>query len=283
LQESGKESCKDPARKKASDPFRSSGLIQRGRGIHETKGMQPEGAKVRRMFAEVAPRYDLLNHTLSGGIDALWRKRMVAKALEGGAGLEGSAAVRVLDVCSGTGDLAFSFARAGCLVFGGDFCVEMLERGEEKRSSRQHGERVRFFAADAQRLPFARDSFDLATVAFGIRNVQDPVQGLRDMARVVRPGGKVLVLEFAKPRTPVLGPLYLWYFRRILPKIGSLLSPGSRGSKAYDYLPESVMQFPEREAFVSLMEEAGLESCQYKLLSFGIACLYWGLVPKGSG
>ncbi len=230
------------------------------------------------MFAEVAPRYDLLNHTLSGGIDALWRKKTVARALEGIDGVVSS--IRVLDVCSGTGDLAFSFARAGCRVFGGDFCVEMLERGERKRLTRESGEQVRFFAADAQRLPFASNSFDCATVAFGIRNVQDPVQGLRDMARVVRPGGKVLVLEFSKPRTPVLGPLYLWYFRKILPKIGALLSPGSRGSNAYKYLPESVMQFPEREAFAKLMMEAGLERTQFKLLSFGIACLYWGFVPE---
>jgi demethylmenaquinone methyltransferase/2-methoxy-6-polyprenyl-1,4-benzoquinol methylase len=230
------------------------------------------------MFAEVAPRYDFLNHTLSGGIDALWRKKTVAKALEGRS--TSSQPVRVLDVCSGTGDLAFSFARAGCRVFGGDFCVEMLDRGERKRGMRAYGDRLRFFAADAQHLPFVSDSFDCATVAFGIRNVQDPVQGLRDMARVVRPGGKVLVLEFSKPRTPVLGPLYLWYFRNILPKIGALLSPRSRASNAYDYLPESVMHFPEREAFVALMEEAGLEKAQFKLLSFGIACLYWGFVPE---
>ncbi len=250
--------------------------------------MQPEGREVRKMFAEVAPRYDFLNHTLSGGVDALWRRKTVAVALEGmaldGMPLEGmgdkASALRVLDVCSGTGDLAFSFARAGCRVFGGDFCFEMLERGENKRGMRKGGERVRFFAADAQRLPFAPDTFDCATVAFGIRNVQDPVQGLRDMARVVRPGGKVLVLEFSKPRTPVLGPLYLWYFRKILPKIGALLSPRSRGSDAYKYLPESVMKFPEREAFIALMGEAGLERSRFKLLSFGIACLYWGFVPE---
>jgi len=226
------------------------------------------------MFANVAPRYDFLNHALSGGIDILWRRRTVDRALAHGAGER-----RVLDLCTGTGDLALMFAARGCDVVGADFCPEMLELGRAKRGQR----RVEFLGADVQHLPFRDSDFDLSTVAFGIRNVEDPVRGLREMRRVVRPGGRVLVLEFARPRAPVVGRLYLWYFRRVLPKIGALLSRASREDRAYDYLPDSVMHFPDRDDFLALMREAGLTDVRYELLSFGIAALYVGVVPDGGG
>lgn len=223
------------------------------------------------MFADCAPRYDRLNRTLSAGVDVLWRKHTVRRALQD----KDPKQLRVLDLCSGTGDLALAFAREGCSVVGADFCPEMLYRGNEKRLARSDldGD-LRFVAADAQRLPFVDNEFDIATVAFGIRNVHAPRRGLQELARVVRPGGRVFVLEFSKPRARIVGPLYLWYFRKVLPKIGKLLAPAARKHEAYDYLPESVMRFPEREEFCALMVEAGLVSAEYEPLSFGIASLY---------
>lgn len=232
---------------------------------------------VRQMFAGVAPRYDLLNRTLSGGVDVLWRRQTVRSALEGGRACD----LRVLDLCTGTADLALAFAARGCDVVGADFCPEMLLVGERKRRRVSAGPRVRLVGADALRLPFVDDSFDVATVAFGIRNVADPVRGLAEMVRVVRRGGRVLVLEFSRPRAPVLGSLYLWYFRRVLPRLGAMLSPKSRKSRAYEYLPESVMKFPEREGFLDLMRDAGLVDVSFRSLSLGIAALYVGVVSQG--
>ncbi|PIE23092.1 MAG: dimethylmenaquinone methyltransferase [Planctomycetota bacterium] len=231
------------------------------------------------MFAGVARRYDFLNRSLSVGVDTIWRRRTVKRALRGRRAED----TEVLDLCTGTGDLALAFAQQGCAVLGLDFCPEMVVLGEEKRQKRLPKQaklqRLRFGVADAQALPLPNDAYDVATVAFGIRNVQNPLRGLRELARVLRPGGLLLVLEFARPRTPVLGPLYLWYFRHILPKLGKLLSPGSRDHDAYGYLPESVMSFPEREGFTRLMQEAGLEDCRYTAFHMGIAALYQGRVP----
>lgn len=227
------------------------------------------------MFAGVAPRYDFLNHALSGGIDVLWRRRTVREALSPDEGRP----LLVLDVCTGTADLALAFAARGCEVVGADFCQEMLAIGEQKRRRKGAGVRLRLLNADALRLPFADDQFDVASVAFGIRNLEDPVRGLREMARVVRPGGRVLVLEFALPRAPLFGRLYGWYFRHVLPRVGSLLAERSRDSGAYRYLPDSVVRFPERGDFIRLMHRAGLAQARYDLLSWGIAALYVGQVP----
>ncbi len=241
------------------------------------KGLQPEGPKIRQMFADVAPRYDFLNHTLSGGVDRLWRRHTVSRGLTPFAEATDAS---VLDLCSGTGDLALAFAAKGCSVVGADFCPEMLVIGERKRRGAKGGGGLSFLAADAQALPFNDDQFDLATVAFGIRNVEDPQRGLAEMGRVVKPGGKVFVLEFSRPRTPILGSVYMWYFRHILPRLGALLSRGSRDSKAYSYLPDSVLEFPDRDDFLALMQAAGLVDGRYRLLSFGIAALYEGRVPE---
>ncbi|MCB9880890.1 MAG: bifunctional demethylmenaquinone methyltransferase/2-methoxy-6-polyprenyl-1,4-benzoquinol methylase UbiE [Planctomycetes bacterium] len=234
----------------------------------------PNANAVRAMFADVAPRYDRMNRTLSAGVDVLWRRHTVRRVLAGQ-----NRRLRVLDVCSGTGDLALALARAGCDVVGTDFCAEMLERAMTKR--REATNDVRFLAADTQRLPFDDGEFDVATVAFGIRNVHDPRVGLADMRRVVKPGGRVFVLEFSKPKTRLVGPAYLWYFRKVLPRLGRILAPATRRHEAYDYLPESVLRFPEREEFVRLMQDAGLEDARFEPLTFGIASLYEGRKPIG--
>ena len=231
-----------------------------------------EGSEVRQMFARVADRYDRANHTLSLGIDVLWRRAAVRLA-------ELVPGERVLDVCAGTGDLTLSIARSGGRAVGSDFCPEMLAWARRKGARLEARDRPTYVAADTLRLPFEDDAFDLATVAFGIRNVTDPVAGLREMARVVRPGGRIVVLEFTKPRLPLVRGTYLFYFRRVLPRLGRWIS-GDRGG-AYDYLPESVMSFPEREAFLDLMRDAGLGSPRARVLTCGIASVYRAEVPAG--
>jgi demethylmenaquinone methyltransferase / 2-methoxy-6-polyprenyl-1,4-benzoquinol methylase len=227
----------------------------------------PEGPTIRNMFAAVAPGYDRTNRALSLGLDVLWRRQAVrtvaVKSGEGG-----------LDICTGTGDLCFALQSAGASMVGSDFCVPMLERAGKKR---QRGTVApEFVAADAMALPFRSASFDFATVAFGIRNVSDPLLGLREMARVVRPGGRVVVLEFSKPRVPLLGLVYWFYFRHILPRLGALISGVRNG--AYRYLHDSVTAFPEREAFLELMRQAGLQRSGVRLLTGGIAAIYRGEV-----
>ena len=228
----------------------------------------PAGPTIQRMFAEVAEGYDRANHILSLGIDALWRRRAVALARV-------QPGERALDVCAGTGDLALQLAAAGARVVGADFCAPMLAQARRKAARR--GDRApRFLCGDALALPFGSRAFDLCTVAFGIRNVEDPVAALREMARVTRPGGRVVVLEFCRPRVPVLGSVYLFYFRRVLPRLGRWITGTANG--AYQYLPDSVMAFPERAAFLELMLAAGLASPRLQILSGGIAALYRGEV-----
>ena len=228
----------------------------------------PEERLVRSMFARIAPRYDLLNHLLSMGIDRGWRRRLLARAGE----LGGKLAV---DACSGTGDLALVLARGGARVLGVDFTFEMLERARAKKPDPRGGP-VAFVHGDALRLPVPDGAADLSTVAFGIRNVADRRRGLEELRRVVRPGGQVFVLEFSMPRNRLLRRLYLFYFTALLPRIGGFIS-GDAG--AYNYLPDTVLAWPSPEEFQGEMEEAGLEACGFELLSGGIACLSFGRVP----
>jgi len=239
----------------------------------QNRGLMPDGPKIQQMFAEVAPGYDRANRALSLGIDLWWRRQTVRM-------VGAVAGERGLDVCAGTGDLSFALQRAGAQVVGADFCAPMLTRARHK--GRPVGDMAgteagpSFLAADTMALPFPDHSFDFATVAFGIRNVSDPLVGLREMARVVRPGGRIVVLEFAKPRVPLLGAAYRFYFRRVLPKLGGWIS-GAK-NHAYQYLHDSVMAFPEREQFLSLMRDAGLGSPRQRLLTGGIAAIYRGEV-----
>ena len=226
--------------------------------------------RVRRMFGEIARRYDLLNHLLSLGIDRSWRRRTVR--LVPPAGEE-----PILDVCTGTGDLALAYWRASgpeVPIVGTDFCLPMLRIGREKCCRLGAADRIDLLEADTQRLPFADDWFQIVCVAFGLRNVSDTDAGLREMVRVCRPGGRVAVLEFSMPTTWPLGTLYGWYFHRLLPWIGQALARNAQG--AYNYLPQSVGQFPQAETLVRRMQQAGLKKVEYHRFTFGIATLYVG-------
>lgn len=226
-------------------------------------------ARIRTMFGRIAPWYDLLNHLLSLNVDTSWRRRTTHLApADGGP---------ILDVCTGTGDLALDYDRVsgGVSIIGADFCREMLVRAVEKSRQRGVGERVRFVEADAQALPFAAASFRLVTCAFGLRNVTDTDRGLAEMVRVTQPGGRVAVLEFSRPRGPVFGRIYRWYFRHILPRVGQVLSRSP--DSAYRYLPESVMAFPDGEELAARLRAHGLIDVRYFPLTFGIATLYIGV------
>jgi demethylmenaquinone methyltransferase/2-methoxy-6-polyprenyl-1,4-benzoquinol methylase len=229
--------------------------------------------RIRRMFGGIAPWYDFLNHLLSLNVDKRWRARTTRLAPPAADG-------PILDVCTGTGDLALAYDRAagGRLpVIGADFCRPMLDIADRKAARAGVADRVTFTEADAQALPFPADHFQLVTCAFGLRNVADTDRGLREMVRVARPGGRVAILEFSKPTHPLLGRLYLWYFRRVLPGIGQLLSRSP--DSAYRYLPASVLQFPDGEALAERMRAAGLANVRYHPFTFGIATLYVGEKP----
>jgi demethylmenaquinone methyltransferase/2-methoxy-6-polyprenyl-1,4-benzoquinol methylase len=229
------------------------------------------GRRVRRMFGEIARRYDLLNHLLSLGIDRRWRRRTVRLVPPSEDG-------PVLDVCTGTADLALAYWRAGrgaVRVVGADFCRPMLVLGEEKSRRVRADGQVTLVEADAQQLPFGDDRFEVVSVAFGLRNVSDTDRGLREMVRVCRPGGRVAVLEFSLPQVWALRKLYGWYFRFVLPIVGQALARNRQA--AYNYLPESVGEFPQREALVAQMERAGLTQVRFHPFTFGIAILYVGV------
>jgi demethylmenaquinone methyltransferase/2-methoxy-6-polyprenyl-1,4-benzoquinol methylase len=227
------------------------------------------------MFGEIAPRYDFLNHLLSLGIDLHWRRQTVRRVPPEGA-------EPVLDLCAGTGDLALAYFRHGGTdspIVAADFCGEMLAIGRQKGQRAGANGRLTFVEADAQQLPFPDDSFQIVSVAFGLRNVADPSRALAEMVRVCRPGGRVAVLEFSLPRRQPLRGVYRWYFRHVLPRIGALFARGSDG--AYNYLPNSVGEFASGQALCDLMAGAGLGEVQFKPLTFGVATLYVG--RKGLG
>lgn len=229
---------------------------------------------VRTMFDAIAPRYDLLNSVLSARMHHHWRRVAVDMARLA----PGDAA---LDVCTGTGDLAFEMARRVGMtgsVVGSDFSAPMLSLADKKRGGAGK-EAVRFTLADTMALPFPDNTFDAVTVGFGIRNVSDIPLGLREMARVLRPGGRAVILEFSQPQNPVFAALYRWYSFTLLPFFGGLVS-GRRA--AYEYLPSSVAAFHTREEIAGMLKDVGLGDVQIRELALGAVVVHAGTKAKGA-
>lgn len=247
------------------------------------KGTHPEGAvseadaskKVREMFTQIAPRYDLLNHLLSFELDRLWRAR-AAQCLR--PILERPDAL-VLDLCCGTGDLAFALAKEGrARILGADFAHTMLVRARAKRPAQAATDGsastpVSFFEADALCLPFADASFDLVTSAFGFRNLANYEAGLREIYRILKPGGTIAILEFAEPPEGSLGDLYRWYFTKVLPRIGWLVSGHQ---SAYSYLPRSVARFFRPPELAALLRSVGYQSVEFREWTMRTVALHTG-------
>jgi demethylmenaquinone methyltransferase / 2-methoxy-6-polyprenyl-1,4-benzoquinol methylase len=233
------------------------------------------GLAVRDMFSQIAPRYDLLNHLLSMQLDRVWRRRVARRVRP----ILQRADARVLDLCCGTGDLAFSLRRAPgtrAQIIGADFSHAMLVRARSKSATGDSAITLPVFEADALRMPFADQSFDLVTTAFGFRNLANYEDGLREIYRVLRPGGTVAILEFTEPPPGLMGDLYRWYFRNVLPRIGAFLSGDGA---AYSYLPASVSRFFRPAELAGLMATVGYESAEYKVWTLGTVALHVGVRP----
>ena len=245
--------------------------------MQPVKPYSAEGSKkeqVAHMFNAISKRYDVLNRTLSLGIDVLWRKKTVRAVRHTGA-------VDILDVATGTADLAIALHRgiAGSRVQGVDISAGMLEVGREKITRRGLDPHIPLHLGDGESLPFEAASFDAVTVAFGVRNFEHLEKGLVDMGRVLRPGGCLAVLEFSQPESFPFRQIYFFYFKYILPTIGRWVS---KDSSAYTYLPASVEAFPYGQAFAAKLHEAGFERIRIKPLTFGIASLYVAHTPSKS-
>ena len=250
-----------------------------GTQLDGARDEQETSRRVREMFGGIAPRYDLLNHLLSGRLDNVWRRRVARRF----APILARRDARVLDLCCGTGDLAFALARCGpAQITGADFSPEMLAIARRKAAamatsaSAKRGRAtsaIEFVEADALRLPFADATFDLVTTAFGFRNLANYDLGLKEILRVLRPGGEAGILEFSEPRGKVFGALYRFYFRRILPTLGGAISGNSA---AYSYLPRSVGRFPSPEELSAQMERIGFGDVRFVRWTGGTVMLHTG-------
>ena len=227
-----------------------------------------KGRGIRDMFDRIAPRYDLLNRLLSLGIDRRWRRFAVRQLSvpEGG---------MVLDIATGTGDVALEIGRqtdSSVKIVGSDFTQGMLVLGRDKAAESPYSDRILMVNAPCESMPHPDAIFDGITIAFGIRNVVDRQKGLNEMVRVLKPGGRAVILEFATPLNSFFRVVYHFYFLRVLPWLGGLISQRS----AYQYLPDSVMEFPDRESFKGMMEEAGFVDVKVHNLTGGIAAVHVG-------
>ena len=230
--------------------------------------------RIAGMFDAIAARYDLLNHLLSAGIDRRWRTRAIRS-------LRLTGRERVLDLCTGTGDLAIAAAHAqphAARVIGVDFSGAMLRVGDRKLRERRLDDRIALVRGDAARVPLADRSADAVTIGFGIRNVQDMDAVCAELYRVLKPGGRLAILEFAVPRSSIFGPVYGWYVSRVLPRIGRALS---RSDSAYAYLPASISAFATPDEFVKILRRAGFEEISPIYLTLGSVILY--TAQKGTG
>ena len=239
-------------------------------------GIDKSPRRIAGMFDAIAPRYDLLNTVLSAGLDRYWRRRAIHSLCFTGH-------ETLLDVCTGTGDVALAAARSSRgaqTVIGIDFAGAMLRLALRKAQGEGLGSRVHLVRGDAMNLPIPDGSVDGATIAFGIRNVVEPTAACAELARVLRPSGRLAILEFGLPVVPAIRPLYLWYFRHVLPRIGRTVS---RHDAAYSYLPASVGAFPWGEAFAAILRGAGFNNVQSRPLSFGIVYLYTAENGRSAG
>jgi demethylmenaquinone methyltransferase/2-methoxy-6-polyprenyl-1,4-benzoquinol methylase len=224
--------------------------------------------EVARMFDNISHRYDFLNHLLSMGIDKGWRKKAVKM-------LEGRPLAHLLDIATGTGDFALAALKAKpARITGIDISAGMLDKGREKIKERGLDKIIELIQADSENLPFGNNTFDAAIVAFGVRNFENLDAGLSEINRVLKPGGRFIVLEFSKPKTFPVKQLYWFYFRYVLPGIGRLVS---KDRAAYSYLPDSVNVFPDGQAFLQRLDKAGFVTNKQKPLTFGIASIYSGI------
>ena len=223
---------------------------------------------VREMFSGIAKKYDFLNHFLSVNIDKRWRRKVAVKLRDI---LDDKNAV-VLDVACGTGDLSLELgSNAKARIIGTDFCRPMLKIAKEK--TRKQSQKIPYIEGDALNLSFADESFDAVTIAFGLRNLANFEDGIRELKRILKPNGKLVILEFSAPRVPGLRQTFQFYFSHILPRIGGAFS-GSRG--AYEYLPDSVSKFPDQKRLVEMLKNEGFSDVEYKNLTGGIAAIHIG-------
>jgi demethylmenaquinone methyltransferase/2-methoxy-6-polyprenyl-1,4-benzoquinol methylase len=236
---------------------------------NQTPEQKDKRALVESMFDSIAWRYDFLNHFLSFGIDNLWRRkavRIISRSYKNPS---------ILDVATGTGDLAIAAMKIDPVkIFGIDISAGMLEIGKQKIGKKGYSRRIELIRADSENIPFDDNYFDVAMVAFGVRNFADPLKGLTEMRRVIRNNGMILVLEFSKPASFPFRHIYYFYFRNILPFFGRLFS---KDKSAYTYLPDSVSQFPDNEEFLKLLKEAGFSDTGQVKLTGGVASIYTGI------
>ena len=234
-----------------------------------TRAVDKSSDRVRDMFAQIAGKYDLMNHLLSLNVDKYWRSATVKRVP-----VDGDAPI--LDLCTGTGDLAFAFSKRhpNVPIVGADFCNEMLDVARKKQKQRSV-EGVEFVEASAMDLPFETNQFQVVSVAFGIRNVEDTDQGLSEITRVCQPGGRVAILEFSQPSVWPLGSIYQFHFRHVLPRVGQMMAKNNKS--AYEYLPSSVSQFPSGQYFADRMIAAGLQDIKTFPMTLGVATLYLGV------
>lgn len=220
------------------------------------------------MFDNISPKYDFLNHTLSLGIDNIWRRKAINL-------LKKDQPKQILDIATGTGDFAIAALKLNPdKVIGVDISAGMLEIGRQKMVKKNLSDKIEMRLGDSEGLEFADNTFDAVIVAFGVRNFENLEEGLKDMRRVLRENGKVVILEFSKPRLFPFRQLYHFYFRWILPKIGRLIS---KDQSAYTYLPESVNAFPDGQDFLKIMNGLGFKNTACKTLTFGISSIYTGV------
>lgn len=220
---------------------------------------------ISSMFDSIAPGYDFLNHTLSFQVDRLWRKRMIRKVFDSGA-------KNVLDLACGTADVSIGLHKKGMSPIGMDFSEKMLEIAKKKAARKRCD--IQFINASADDIPFPDNTFDAVTIAFGIRNFDNREKCIQEIFRVMRPKGMLAILEFTIPTNKIWKGIYTFYFKNLLPLVGSCVS---KHKKAYEYLPASAFEFPQREEFCKELIEVGFKNVQYKSNTGGIACLYIGV------